>query len=151
MGRPAIYPDCRAIVIGRKLAFSKQGIGDLRRPTHRHDDVLRRTCSFGILAVIQLCDDCGRNDTNQSVSGTDRLCRGGDLSPGKITKPPTNCTTVPVRLSLWYAERSKRLVRAPGLGVLNQCLPGRVAPLCAGKFLGRNHGAVGNTKPANDD
>jgi hypothetical protein len=43
------------------------------------------------------------------------------------------------------------LVRAPGLGVLNQCLPGRVAPLCAGKFLGRNHGAIGNTKPANDD
>jgi hypothetical protein len=53
--------------------------------------------------------------------------------------------------SLWDAKRPKRLVRAPGLGVLNQRLPGRVAALCAGKFLGRNHGAVRNAKPTNDD
>ena len=71
MGRPAIYPDCRAIVIGRKFVCPKQRIGDLRRPTHRHDDVLRRAFPFGVLAVIQRRGEFGRNDTNQSVSSTD--------------------------------------------------------------------------------
>jgi len=54
-------------------------------------------------------------------------------------------------LSLWDAKRSNGLIGASGLGVLNQCLPGRVAPLCAGKFLCRNHGAVRDAEPANDD
>ena len=47
----------RAIVVGGKLACLKQSIRDLRRPTHRHDDVLRRTFLFGMLAVIKLQDD----------------------------------------------------------------------------------------------
>ena len=46
---------------------------------------------------------------------------------------------------------NKRLVSAAGLGVLNQCRPGRVASLCVSKFLGPNHGAVCNGKPTDND
>jgi hypothetical protein len=54
-------------------------------------------------------------------------------------------------LSLWDAKRSNGLIGASSLGVLNQCLPGRVAPLCAGKFLCRDHGAVRNAEPTDND
>ena len=90
-------------------------------------------------------------DANQLVSSTDQTVL--HLPSGKLAEPTTNCTTTTAAtlFSLWDAERPERLVRAPGLGVLNQCLPGRVASLCAGKFLGRNHGAVCNAEPTNDD
>ena len=54
-------------------------------------------------------------------------------------------------LSLLHAEGPKRLVNATGLSVLNECQPGRFATLCARKFLGRYHGAIGNAEPADDD
>jgi hypothetical protein len=53
--------------------------------------------------------------------------------------------------SLLHAEGSKRFVRAPGLGVLNQRQPGCFATLGVRKFLGRYHGAIGNAEPAEDD
>src|SRR5271165_6545766 len=53
--------------------------------------------------------------------------------------------------SLLHAEGPERLVKTTGLGVLDQCLPGRFATLCAGKFLCRYHGAIDSPEPAHDD
>jgi hypothetical protein len=53
--------------------------------------------------------------------------------------------------SLLQAEGPKRLVKATGLGVLDQCLPGCFATLCACKFLCRYHGAIDSPEPAHDD
>ena len=118
-GRPDIYPDCRAIVVGGKFACPKQSIGDLRRPTHRHDDVLRRAFPFGVLAVIQRRDEFGRNDTNQSVSSTDRLCRGVICRRAKSPSRRPIVQRHPPVFHFGMQSDLNRLVRAPGLGVLN--------------------------------
>jgi hypothetical protein len=53
--------------------------------------------------------------------------------------------------SLLHAEGPERLVKATGLGVVDQCLPGSFATLCARKLLCRYHGAIDSPKPAHDD
>jgi hypothetical protein len=50
------------------------------------------------------------------------------------------------------ADWPERVLKPAGLGILNKRKPGRLAALCAGKFLGRYGGAIyGPTEPADDD